>query len=148
MIESMFSILFNSKLSFGWWVDLGAVGQNKMCCKLCRLVRLVAALFILRSVGISSFIFITDFQCLQCRSAISANDLHVLRWLRNQSAELQIYYKFIKEMRTSKLALNQQLAQTCCYAPFLFSFSLSTSSKISSVNIVMSLSIVPFIYLS
>ena len=41
----------------GWWVGLGAVGQNKMCCNLCRLMRLVAALFILRRVGILSVCF-------------------------------------------------------------------------------------------
>jgi hypothetical protein len=39
-----------------WWVALGAVGQNKMCCK-CWLVCRVAALFILRSVGILSVPF-------------------------------------------------------------------------------------------
>ena len=47
----------------GWWVGLGAVGQNKMCCNLCRLVRWVAALFILRRVGILSVVLL--FVC--CR---------------------------------------------------------------------------------
>jgi hypothetical protein len=48
------------------------------------------------------------------RLRVSANDLHVLRWLRYRSTELQTYYKFKKEIRTSKFTLNQQLAQTCC----------------------------------
>ncbi len=41
----------------GWWVGLGACGQNKMCCNLCRLVGGMAALFILRRVGKLSVVF-------------------------------------------------------------------------------------------
>jgi hypothetical protein len=45
---------------------------------------------------------------------IVSNDLHVLRWLRYQSTELQTYYKLKRKNRTFKFTLNQQLAQTCC----------------------------------
>ena len=45
---------------------------------------------------------------------IDNNDLHVLRWLRYQSTELQTYYKLKRKNRTFKYVLNQQLAQTCC----------------------------------
>jgi len=38
----------NAVCLVGWWVGLGALGQNKMCCKLCRLVSGFAALFILQ----------------------------------------------------------------------------------------------------
>ena len=49
----------------GWWVGLGACGQNKMCCKRWLVCR-VAALFILRSVGILSVVLL--FVCCQlCR---------------------------------------------------------------------------------
>jgi hypothetical protein len=45
---------------------LGSVGQNKMCCNMCRLVGGIAALFILRSVGILSFVLLF-FYCQLCR---------------------------------------------------------------------------------
>jgi hypothetical protein len=46
---------------------LGAVGQNKMCCNLCRLVGDIAALFILRRVGILSVVllFVSMLLCRQ-----------------------------------------------------------------------------------
>jgi len=45
---------------------------------------------------------------------MSANGLHILRWLRNRCYKLQTCYKFTKELRTAKYTLNQQLAQICC----------------------------------
>ena len=45
---------------------LGCVGQNKMCCNLCRLVGGIAALFILRSVGILSVVLMFVYR-LSCR---------------------------------------------------------------------------------
>jgi len=53
-------------LTVGWWVGLGAVGQNKMCCNLCWLVSWLAALFILRSVGILSIVLLFVL-CRLCR---------------------------------------------------------------------------------
>jgi hypothetical protein len=54
-----YEITFFSKV--GWWVGLGAVGQNKMCCNLYRLVRWVAALFILRRAGKLSVVLLFVF---------------------------------------------------------------------------------------
>jgi len=42
------------------------VGQNKMCCNLCRLVGGIAALFILRRVGILSVVLMFVYR-LSCR---------------------------------------------------------------------------------
>jgi len=58
-----------------WRVGLGAVGQNKMCCKLCRLVRLFAALFILRSVGIFVCRFTVCFNVVVSSNRVAPNVL-------------------------------------------------------------------------
>jgi len=69
-----------------------------------------------QNVRLDALAFIVGFSAVpESRGLVAYNDLHVLRWLRYQSAKLQTYYKLKRNNRTFKFAPNQQLAQTCCY---------------------------------
>jgi hypothetical protein len=62
---------------------LVAVGQNEMCCNLCRLVGGIGALFILRSVGILSFIFALSFIVCTVVIALLVTYLYTLLYFTN-----------------------------------------------------------------